>query len=92
MHSLVSRFFLVFLLRAWKEEMSLGTRLGLAPLDAAKIEVIADRLSARLLILQSMFSISGVWPPLLFCFRNAIKGVACAQTSIPLRNAIKISC
>ena len=26
------------------------------------------------------------------CFRNAIKGVACVQTSVPFRNAIKISC
>ena len=26
----------------------------------------------------------------LSLFRNAIKGVACAQTSVPLRNAIKI--
>ena len=25
-------------------------------------------------------------------FRNAIKGVACAQTSVSFRNAIKISC
>ena len=25
-------------------------------------------------------------------FRNVIKGVACVQTSVPLRNAIKISC
>ena len=26
------------------------------------------------------------------CFRNAIRGVACAQTSVLFRNAIKTSC
>ena len=47
--------------------------------------IIAERLSARLLILQIMFSVGGVWPR----FRNASKGVACTQTSVPFRNAIK---
>ena len=54
--------------------------------------IIAEGLSARLLILQSVFSIGGVWPQLLSCFRNASKGVACAQTSVLFRNAIKSSC
>ena len=49
----------------------------------------AERLSMRLLILQSMFSVGGVWPQLLSCFRNAIKSVTCAQTSILFRNAFK---
>ena len=49
-------------------------------------------LSARLPILQTLFSVGGVWPKLPSRFRNAIKGVACVQTSVPLRNAIKISC
>ena len=43
----------------------------------------------RLLILQSVFSVGGVWPQLPSCLRNAIKGVSCAQTSVPFRNAIK---
>ena len=43
----------------------------------------------RLLILQSMFLVSRVWAQLPSCFRNAIKGVACAQTSILLGSAIK---
>ena len=47
--------------------------------------IITERLSARLLILQIMFSVGGVWPR----FRNASKGVACTQTSVPFRNAIK---
>ena len=43
----------------------------------------------RLQILQSMFSIGGMWPQLPSCFRNAMKGVACVQTSVPFRNSIK---
>ena len=35
-------------------------------------DVIAERLSARLLILQSVFSVGGVWPQLPSRFRNAI--------------------
>ena len=34
--------------------------------------VIVERLSARLLILQSGFSVGGVWPQLPSRFRNAI--------------------
>ena len=41
----------------------------------------------RLLILQMVASIGGVWPQLPSHFSNAIKGVACAQTSILLKNA-----
>ena len=52
--------------------------------------IIAERLSARLLILQCVFSVGEVWLWLPSCFRNAIEGVVCAQTSVPLRNAIKI--
>ena len=55
-------------------------------------DVIAECLSARLLILQSVFSVGGVWPQLLSCFRNASKGVACVQMFVPFRNAIKSSC
>ena len=54
--------------------------------------LIAEHLSARLLILQSVFLVGGMWPQLLSRFSNAIKGVACVQTSLLLRNAIKISC
>ena len=68
------------------------------------LTIIAERRSARLLILQCVFSVEGVWchasgmqfvmlPECnLSRFRNAIKGVACAQTSVPFRNAIKTSC
>ena len=51
--------------------------------------LIASRLSTRLLIFQSV-GWQGVAPnsvPL----RNAKKGVACAQTSVPFRNVIKTS-
>ena len=48
--------------------------------------LITERLSARLLILQSVFSVDGVWPQL------PSYGVACMETSVLLRNAIKISC
>ena len=34
--------------------------------------LVAERLSARLLTLQSVFSVGGVWPQLLSHFRNAI--------------------
>ena len=52
--------------------------------------IIAECLSARLLILQCMFSVGGVW----LWLRHALgmQGMACAQTSVPLRNVIKISC
>ena len=56
------------------------------------VTTFAKHLNARLLILQSVFLVGGVWPQLPSYFSNAIKCVACAQTSIPLRNAIKISC
>ena len=61
------------------------------------LRLVAECLSARLLILQSVFSVGRVWPQLPShfrnaCFRNASKGVACAQTSVPFRNAIKTSC
>ena len=35
-------------------------------------DIIAERLNARLLILQSVFSVGGVWPQLPSRFRNAI--------------------
>ena len=62
--------------------------------------IIAECLSARLLILQCVFSVGGgcgfdFCPTLGMQFvtlRNATKSVACAQTSVSLRNAIKISC
>jgi len=38
----------------------------------------AERLSMRLLILQSVFLVGRVWPQLLSCLKNAIKGVACS--------------
>ena len=53
---------------------------------------IAERLSVRLLSLQSVFSAGyGLnFHPTLSRFRNASKGVACVQTSVPFRNAIKV--
>ena len=54
---------------------------------------IAERLSARLLVLECVFSVGGGVVSRfrnLSRFRNAVKGVACAQTSVPFRNAIKI--
>ena len=55
--------------------------------------VIAERLSVRLLILQCVFSVRRVWCHTsgmqFVTLRNAIKGVACAQTSVPFKNAIK---
>ena len=53
---------------------------------------IAECLSVRLLVLEGVFSVGGVYPQLPSYFRNAIKGVAYAQTSILFRNAIKRSC
>ena len=64
-------------------------------------QIVAKRLSTRLLILQRVFLVGGVWLWLPSHFRNAIchglgmqlkVHVACAQTSVPLRNAIKILC
>ena len=46
--------------------------------------VIAGRLSARLLILQCMFSVSGVWPQLPSHFRNAICHASGMQLKIPV--------
>ena len=40
--------------------------------DSFIASIIAKRLSARLLILQSVYSVGGVWPQLPSCFRNAI--------------------
>ena len=58
--------------------------------------VVAERLSVRLLILQCVFSVGGVWCHALgmqfVTVRSAMKGVVCAQTSVPFRNAIKTSC
>ena len=55
--------------------------------------VIAERLSVRLLILQCVFSVRRVWCHTsgmqFVMLRNGIKGVACAQTSVPFKNAIK---
>ena len=50
---------------------------------------LAKRHNMRLQILQSMFSVGGMWPKLLSCFRNALKGVPCVETSVPSRNSIK---
>ena len=44
--------------------------------------------STRLLILQCVFFVGEVWPQLSSRFGNAIKVVACVQTSVPFRNAI----
>ena len=49
---------------------------------------IAECLSARILIFEGVFLVGGVW---LSCLGNTFIGVACAQTIVPLRNAIKIS-
>ena len=46
---------------------------------------VAECLSTRLLILQSVFLVGSVCPQLLYRFSNAI----CVQTSIPFRNAIR---
>ena len=59
--------------------------------------LVFERLSVRLLFLQCVFSVGGIqFLTLQGCnlprFGNAMKGVACAQTSVPLRNAIKIPC
>ena len=58
--------------------------------------IAAERLSARLLILQCVFLVGGVWCHAsgmqFVTLRNAIKGVACVQTSVLFRNAIKRSC
>ena len=75
-------------------------RASLASLSCTYIfntyTVIAEHLSMRLLILQCVFSVGGVWCHAsgmqFVTLRNAIKGVACAQTSVPFRNAIKTSC
>ena len=47
-----------------------------------------ERLSTRLLIFHACSQLEGCGVML----RNAIKGVACVQTSVPFRNAIKTSC
>ena len=54
-------------------------------------DVIAECISASPLILQSKFSISRMWPTSVL-LTNAIKSVACVQTSFPFRNAIKRTC
>ena len=51
--------------------------------------LIAKRHNVRLQILQSMFSVGGMWPQLPSCFRNEMKGVARVQTSVPFRNSSK---
>ena len=56
-------------------------------------KVIAERLSARLLILQCVLSVGGVWCHAsgmqFVTLRNAIKGVACVQTSFCLGMQLK---
>ena len=52
-------------------EANRSLRLALRCL-ASTLVIIAERLSARLLILQSVFSVGGVWPQLLSHFWNAI--------------------
>ena len=57
--------------------------------------ISAKSLSARLLILQSVFSVCGVWPQLPSCFRNAISQLKVwivRKIPFPFRNAIKSSC
>ena len=62
--------------------------------------LVAKRLSARLLILQSVFSVGGVWPQLPSRFRNAVCHASGVQARVWLvckhpsrfRNAIKSSC
>ena len=58
--------------------------------------IIAERLGARLLILQWVFSVGGVWCHTsgmqFVTLTNAIKDVACVQTSVSFRNVIKTSC
>ena len=46
--------------------------IDFVPLVLSRHAVIAERLSVRLLILQSVFSVGGVWPQLPSRFRNAI--------------------
>ena len=74
----------------WFQLLSAGGQ-GLAMMDCNSTSglVIAALLSARLLILQSVFLVGGMWSgwrdvaPTSVPLRNAIKGVACVQTSIP---------
>ena len=57
--------------------------------------ISAESLSTRLLILQSVFSVGGVWPQLPSCFRNAISQLKVwivHKIPFPFRNAIKSSC
>ena len=53
--------------------------------------LIAECLNTRLLILQHMFQLAGCGPTSI-PLRIANKVVACAQTPVPFRNAIKRSC
>ena len=46
--------------------------IDFVPLVLSRHAVIAERLSVRLLILQSVFSVGGVWPQPPSRFRNAI--------------------
>ena len=50
---------------------------------------IAEHLSARLRILQCVFSVGGVWSQLSSLFRIATKGATCVQTSAHLRMQLK---
>ena len=51
--------------------MALHTSTVIMHLGISETYVVAERLSARLLFLQSVFSIGGVWPQLPSRFRNA---------------------
>ena len=55
------------------------------------LHVIAERLSARVLILQSMFSVGGVWPQLPSHFRNAICHTSGMQFVILQERNLKVS-
>ena len=52
--------------------MALHTSIVIMHLGISEAYVVAERLSARLLFLQSVFSVGGVWPQLPSRFRNAI--------------------
>ena len=56
------------------------------------VSIITERLSTRLLILQSVLSVGRVWPQLPSRLGMQLKVWACMKTSVPLRNAIKRSC
>ena len=70
--------------------------MGVANIRNDVRQIIAERLSGRLLILQYVFSVGGVSCHAsgmqFVMLRNAIKGVTCVQTSVLFSNAINRSC